>query len=1306
MTRKLKRSWLATVLCLMILVSVVSPTFAQTPTLTRDEAIELLQTYSIVQGDQFGNLNLDQTITRAELAKIVVVAMGNGNLAPALASAVRFGDSKGHWAAGYIEMAARMNLIKGRTDTEFDPQAPVTYAEALTIILRMVGKEPAGPWDAVRVMQAAADLNIGPKVSLDALAGAPALRGAIFESLGRTIVTIPLTDGKTLGAKHLDSVAPDLQVTVPPSTVSNTITVTGTVKDAYTVTVNGEFASLNGNRFTANVNLTVGENTVEVVAADRVGNQTKQSFNVLRGGDVARITVTGPTSVKAGESVTLSVMPEDISGNVLPASILTATVADGMGNFNTQTSTFSAGSKAGKATITFSSGSISQTFEVNVAGLAADAHSLRIRPATGAPTVGRSFNVQVEVLDNAGNPITYDDGRLVTLSTSTSGVSIANPNVRTSAGVATFTVSSNSEGDAVFLTNSGSLIGASQTVTFATNIRIVLKADPGSSTADGATPVLIRAELQDENGNPLPNTTGEDIYVDIAEASTQSSLSSARLLIRRGLSSSTGNDGYLIPGFETETVRVTGAITSTHTFTVVPVEISLKEIVVGSAAKFEIVGGGGFPQPGASTPVNLTVRLTDKDGNFVSNTDVAFQVKLSSSNGDEVVDGIPTGVDLTLGSTALRPIDGHADGVVARTTNGIARLTLTYIRSGQVSVQLVPVAATENAYDDQGIADRASSSLALSADTRHVMFAGTPVGIKLQVDLPGSKLTSQEFGVLPANGRATASVKAYLVDSAGGWVPNGSGAITLTRSTGNGTRLTGASPDSVTAVVRNGSVEFSLISTTNASSDTWTASSSLAGVTNQPVTIHTYTAVPTKPTIIAVSGEAGDLNRVLANDDYMIIDLDNYTSGFGFVKVYKSTSSTPIYTSGVIDLASTPSVRVPKASLPSADRYYVVVNNGQGDSQQSELWPNDPTQKVVSEKALKINISRVRYDAATRKLTATGNGVSAQGSIDSTLLSIRNPSNGAVEYLPSDICVASNGSFTCTLPYELNTADFNGGVVLDTEPGWYRRVSAGEAALRDETLTDNRLTPMAYVNYATISFGSVTVSGVEHVTATLTLHGVGLDQGRIHLNQVTVGGHRMGTASQVAPTGTSTKVTFNVPNYSNTPSKSESDSIAANIKAMDGATVELAGNTGWLKTSTNDTNGSISNIPVYTSVQVTKIQYVADPDGDRVTTGDGGKILIYGSGFSGARIDPNNLVFTDRRGNEFTALALTGYTPVAVTDNGLIEIVLTETDAAALEGGSYNGNVYLTSVETTPGNSWYVNGGWPGVTLPRYRLSW
>ena len=66
-------------------------------------AVDALTTLGVVNGDDNGKFNPENTVTRAEFAKMVVEALGAGSEA-ASSTDTDFVDAKGHWAAGYIEV--------------------------------------------------------------------------------------------------------------------------------------------------------------------------------------------------------------------------------------------------------------------------------------------------------------------------------------------------------------------------------------------------------------------------------------------------------------------------------------------------------------------------------------------------------------------------------------------------------------------------------------------------------------------------------------------------------------------------------------------------------------------------------------------------------------------------------------------------------------------------------------------------------------------------------------------------------------------------------------------------------------------------------------------------------------------------------------------------------------------------------------------------------------------------------------------------------------------------------------------------
>ncbi len=94
----------------------------------------------IMQGDPDGNLRLDSAVSRAECAKIVVAASSFRDMVAAGSKTSPFRDvAADHWAAPYITVAVRNGLCKGYLDATFRPANTVSFEEALTMFLRVLG---------------------------------------------------------------------------------------------------------------------------------------------------------------------------------------------------------------------------------------------------------------------------------------------------------------------------------------------------------------------------------------------------------------------------------------------------------------------------------------------------------------------------------------------------------------------------------------------------------------------------------------------------------------------------------------------------------------------------------------------------------------------------------------------------------------------------------------------------------------------------------------------------------------------------------------------------------------------------------------------------------------------------------------------------------------------------------------------------------------------------------------------------------------------------------------------------------------
>ncbi len=105
------------------------------------EAIEVLAALDILEGKEAGNFDPDANIKRSEFAAVICRAM-NAEAAAAGSSASFVDVAADHWAAGYIGWAAGSGIVNGKGDGKFDPDANVTYQEAVTMIIRAMGFDP------------------------------------------------------------------------------------------------------------------------------------------------------------------------------------------------------------------------------------------------------------------------------------------------------------------------------------------------------------------------------------------------------------------------------------------------------------------------------------------------------------------------------------------------------------------------------------------------------------------------------------------------------------------------------------------------------------------------------------------------------------------------------------------------------------------------------------------------------------------------------------------------------------------------------------------------------------------------------------------------------------------------------------------------------------------------------------------------------------------------------------------------------------------------------------------------------------
>ena len=139
---------LSVVLTLVMAIGIVTPAHGfevseDVAGTVYEEAATVLGALGIMIGDE-GGFRPNDTVTRAEFAKIAIHALGLQDVAEASKGITKFPDvGIDHWANGYINIATAQKIVVGHDTGLFAPEDVITYQEAVTILVRVLGHEPA-----------------------------------------------------------------------------------------------------------------------------------------------------------------------------------------------------------------------------------------------------------------------------------------------------------------------------------------------------------------------------------------------------------------------------------------------------------------------------------------------------------------------------------------------------------------------------------------------------------------------------------------------------------------------------------------------------------------------------------------------------------------------------------------------------------------------------------------------------------------------------------------------------------------------------------------------------------------------------------------------------------------------------------------------------------------------------------------------------------------------------------------------------------------------------------------------------------
>lgn len=153
------------------------------------EAVMRLAAFKIINGKEDGKYHPTDMVTREEFAKILVTSLKMDTAVKAGFGFTNFKDVEAtRWSAGYIGIAAGQGLIKGYPDGTFKPANQVSYAEAITMLVRALGYKDeflSGQWPA-NYLAKAGEKEITKKVKFSEALGF-ANRGDVATMVNNTL---------------------------------------------------------------------------------------------------------------------------------------------------------------------------------------------------------------------------------------------------------------------------------------------------------------------------------------------------------------------------------------------------------------------------------------------------------------------------------------------------------------------------------------------------------------------------------------------------------------------------------------------------------------------------------------------------------------------------------------------------------------------------------------------------------------------------------------------------------------------------------------------------------------------------------------------------------------------------------------------------------------------------------------------------------------------------------------------------------------------------------------------------------------
>jgi len=222
MSRKILSLIVAVAFVLTSFSSAFAATVPSDVTADFTKAVSKVQSLNVMIGDAgTGLFRPEDTIKRSEFAVVAVKAMGLNDTALISKGTTKFSDvAADHWATGYINAAVGAGIISGYPNGTFQPDKTINYAEAVSILIRMLGYGPvlAGK-DMSAYVAKANEVGVTSGVVMAPTVGASRgnvaklvsntldskiLKVSEYDKDGKALYSVGTTDEETLMAKKLD----------------------------------------------------------------------------------------------------------------------------------------------------------------------------------------------------------------------------------------------------------------------------------------------------------------------------------------------------------------------------------------------------------------------------------------------------------------------------------------------------------------------------------------------------------------------------------------------------------------------------------------------------------------------------------------------------------------------------------------------------------------------------------------------------------------------------------------------------------------------------------------------------------------------------------------------------------------------------------------------------------------------------------------------------------------------------------------------------------------------------------------------